>query len=551
MKVHASYFDDNSVDESLRFSASVEGAFVYGYITSATILSYFVRFDDDTSPVSIPKVHVQPTLRSTSNVRVTGNKNDEIDDDDDVQKDPDWNDEEIDEDGSSAENVHLYLMQNKKKIFLGRLIPTEPGAIVHHKLLNESERKFEIINVLDSAHWDSFDPDLHSIGSFITWDINNTKLKVEVREPVDGLEMVIPSETLSLYQIHFEEGCHCESECRFINDKIYHEWITLRKTDAKKSPEKTLKRKKVNQIEARKKLKLKGEPYVTSSGKLKAGKKEMEWIQCKCKNKCSVNVGKEEREQINQNFWDIPDMNKRRQYIVGNMEAVLPAQRTTKENSRRSKTLLYYLEKADDTRIQVCSKVFPATLQVTQKFMYSWEHSDHGFSKPEGRGRSTVPKHKLTDEDTNEVLKHLDSFVKVPAHYVRKDSKKIYIEDNTNFSKLSIPPMHRLYEQECIKNEKKPVGVETYRKIFKSLNYKIHKPKKDQCKICVKFTRSTEEQKIAAKESYDMHVSNNKKVMGLKAMYKNKGKECKNLLVFNFDLEAVLYTPCDKVSTIF
>ena len=116
---------------------------------------------------------------------------------------------------------------------------------------------------------------------------------------------------------------------------------------------------------------------------------------------------------------------------------------------------------------------------MTQKFvMYSWEHSDHGFSKPEGRGRSTVPKHKLTDEDT-------------------------------------------------------------------------HKPKKDQCKICVKFTRSTEEQKIAAKESYDMHVSNNKKVMGLKAMYKNKGKECKNLLVFNFDLEAVLYTPCDKVSTIF
>ena len=197
VKVHASYFNDNSVDESLRFSASVEGAFVYGYITSATILSYFVRFDDDTSPVSIPKVHVQPTLRSTSNVRVTGNKNDEIDDDDDVQKDPDWNDEEIDEDedGSSAENVHLYLMQNKKKIFLGRLIPTEPGAIVHLKLLNESERKFEIINVLDSAHWDSFDPDLHSIGSFITWDINNTKLKVEVREPVDGLEMVIPSET--------------------------------------------------------------------------------------------------------------------------------------------------------------------------------------------------------------------------------------------------------------------------------------------------------------------------------------------------------------------
>ena len=39
--------------------------------------------------------------------------------------------------------------------------------------------------------------------------------------------------------------------------------------------------------------------------------------------------------------------------------------------------------------------------------------------------------------------------------------------------------------------------------------------------------------------------------MKLKDTYKCKGKENENVLVFNFDLEAVLYTPCDKVSTIF
>ena len=37
----------------------------------------------------------------------------------------------------------------------------------------------------------------------------------------------------------------------------------------------------------------------------------------------------------------------------------------------------------------------------------------------------------------------------------------------------------------------------------------------------------------------------------MKETYKTRGKEDAGLLVFNFDLEAVLYTPCDKVSTIF
>ena len=39
--------------------------------------------------------------------------------------------------------------------------------------------------------------------------------------------------------------------------------------------------------------------------------------------------------------------------------------------------------------------------------------------------------------------------------------------------------------------------------------------------------------------------------MELKEKYKTDAKENEKLLVFNFDLEAVLYTPCDKVSTIY
>ena len=37
----------------------------------------------------------------------------------------------------------------------------------------------------------------------------------------------------------------------------------------------------------------------------------------------------------------------------------------------------------------------------------------------------------------------------------------------------------------------------------------------------------------------------------LKSAYKNEEKTNENLDVLNFDLEAVLYTPCDKVCTFF
>ena len=149
-------------------------------------------------------------------------------------------------------------------------------------------------------------------------------------------------------------------------------------------------------------------------------------------------------------------------------------------------------------------------------------------------------------------MAHINSFPKVSAHYVRKSSQKTYIEDTTNVSKLTLTKMHNLYLAECQKEGVKDhVSVTTYKDILNSQNIKIHQPKKDQCKICVKYTRSNPEEKERLEASQETHINNNKKVMELKLAYKTRGKEDKSLLVFNFDLEAVLYTPCDKVSTIY
>lgn len=71
---------------------------------------------------------------------------------------------------------------------------------------------------------------------------------------------------------------------------------------------------------------------------------------------------------------------------------------------------------------------------------------------------------------------------------------------------------------------------------MKPMNVKIHKPQKDQCKICTKYNWSSPEEKEEMKDLHKVHTGNNRKVMEWKEMYKTKEKEDANLLVFSLIL---------------
>ena len=47
-----------------------------------------------------------------------------------------------------------------------------------------------------------------------------------------------------------------------------------------------------------------------------------------------------------------------------------------------------------------------------------------------------------------ELSVNLNSFPKVESHYTRKDTTKLYIQDTSNFGKLTVSRMHELYQQE-------------------------------------------------------------------------------------------------------
>ena len=90
----------------------------------------------------------------------------------------------------------------------------------------------------------------------------------------------------------------------------------------------------------------------------------MQWVECKCKNKCYLSLDLAERNKIYEHYSNIKTNEERKQYLVGRMVSTIPSQRTTKNDSRRKQTLLYYLNDASNKGIQVCPNVFLQTLQV-------------------------------------------------------------------------------------------------------------------------------------------------------------------------------------------
>ena len=79
-----------------------------------------------------------------------------------------------------------------------------------------------------------------------------------------------------------------------------------------------------------------------------------------------------------------------------------------------------------------------------------------GAVKPDMRGRHP-PAKKFSEETRKRAIDHLNSFPKVESHYTRKDTTKLYIQDTSNFGKLTVSRMHELYQQEIDRENKDKV----------------------------------------------------------------------------------------------
>ena len=153
-------------------------------------------------------------------------------------------------------------------------------------------------------------------------------------------------------------------------------------------------------------------------------------------------------------------------------------QETVPGESRKPWTWHYYLTRESENgiieRVEVCKNVYYNALQVKEKFIcVAVSSATTGIAKQDQRSKK-APANKTKAGNLQTVHDHLKMFQKVESHYSRKDSKKLYIADTSNFHKLTIMKMYNLYKEKSSDDNIKPVGYDTYRKEFQKINLAIY-----------------------------------------------------------------------------
>lgn len=205
-----------------------------------------------------------------------------------------------------------------------------------------------------------------------------------------------------------------------------------------------------------------------------------------CGNDCG-NITEQKRQQLFSYFWQL-NSNQRRKDWIAQCAVKKAIKRPNKDNNTRSCAYDYFINEGEGRR-RVCQKYLLSTLDITQRFiLYTLENTDGGYAKSDGRvsnGGSNRTNEIVTEHANN----FIESLPKMPSHYCRKDSKRLYFpEEFRNVSNL-----YRIYKDNCRQSEIKAMSFQVFRTWFKkSYNIGFHVPKKDKCAICVN-TKNNEE----------------------------------------------------------
>nr|CAH7753409.1 unnamed protein product [Callosobruchus chinensis] len=302
-----------------------------------------------------------------------------------------------------------------------------------------------------------------------------------------------------------------------------------------------------------KKKRYSGLEYKTDSGsRIMNSKSLKEPCGDNCKLLCKNRIPEERRPIIHSNFWSpSKTVDMRRQYIASIVTQVPIKRRREKTGERRGKrnfTHCYSLE-TDGKKEIVCKTFFLNTLSISQQTVDTavQKKKEGGIVTPDKRGKHQ-PVNKISEEVRQDVRNHISKFPTYDSHYSREKTKKRYLGNHLNISR-----MYRLYLEEC--NER-GFGSENiakewlYAEIFNyEYNYSFKSPDNDTCDLCdqlqlqIREAESLDSRK-KLQADYDQHLADSTNRYKMKSEDKKKSKE--NLLqkrVVMIDLQKCLPTP--------
>ncbi|XP_050507268.1 uncharacterized protein LOC126884950 [Diabrotica virgifera virgifera] len=272
-------------------------------------------------------------------------------------------------------------------------------------------------------------------------------------------------------------------------------------------------------------------------------------------------LNEEDRKELFNNFWNNLTWDQKKIYIAS-LVCKKEKNRNTKketEESRRKNTLTYTLKTLDGKILTVCKKLFLSTFALTEHYVFNCLTSEtkHGMiaatevnneRRREKRKIAEIQKETQCNKSSNsakDVLRNfLDSLPKLPAHYCRKSTSKLYIEPifGDNMSKV-----YQEYSRMCREQNKelKPVSRYTFDLMVKEKHISFHIPKKDRCDTCCSYETNNLDENV-----YKKHINNKEKARQEKENDKQAG-HVKQCIVLTQDLQAVKVCPMLNASALY
>lgn len=208
----------------------------------------------------------------------------------------------------------------------------------------------------------------------------------------------------------------------------------------------------------------------------------------KSKIRCCDEVGDDDRDKIFHQFWNDMDWHQRKVYVANNVTFQGKGRPTVSESSRRSGTLIYFLPVSNPndgttTKKRVCREMFLQTLCLGSFSVQSWAKKGQCGMHPseENMNRNRRPRALPCQARADALNSFLDGLPKVPSHYNRLNTSKVYLEPIYR----NINHLYSTYKQFCSEKEVSPYARNKFTQTLKSKNIAIHTIKKDMCDTCV------------------------------------------------------------------
>ncbi|CAK1593378.1 unnamed protein product [Parnassius mnemosyne] len=135
----------------------------------------------------------------------------------------------------------------------------------------------------------------------------------------------------------------------------------------------------------------------------------------------------------------------------------------------------------------------------------------------------------------------LDNIPKLPSHYARKDSSKLYLEPIYR----SLNDLYRQYKEHCTQNEEPVLSRFTFQKLFHDKNLSLYTLKKDMCDICSGHAVGN-----INTADYEQHIRRKNRARQEKETDKKKATSGEFILL-SMDLESVKVCPYLTASALY